>query len=547
MAEKEKRANFITQGIILAAASVIVRIIGLIYRIPLARIIGDDGLGAYSNAFEVYNIALLLSTYSIPTAISKLISEREDKKEYGNSFHLLQVGIVFSAFIGLLASLLLFFGADFIAEKVFKEADFSTAIPLKVLAPTIFVFAVMGVIRGYFQGKHTVIPTSVSQILEQVVNAVVSVLAAKLLMRHFSTSGNASAYGAAGGTLGTLCGAVTALLFLLFIFFSYFPYLKRKLRKDAVGAYEDRAFLLKILLMTMIPIILNQTVYSISSFLDSVLLNQIFGARGVEELVRRTLFGRYSSKYRLMTNVPIAIASSIGMAILPSIVQAHTMKNRELLHARIAQAVKLNMLIAFPCAAGMAVLAGPIMQFVFGDTGEALVMTSRMMYIGAASIVFFAYSTATNSILQGVNRMRLPVIHGLISLAIYLVLDVVLLLFTPLGVYSLVIGNMIFPLGISVLNWRTLRRELGYVQELDRTFLRVGLCTAFMGSLALLVYKGLFFLSRSNSLSLLVAIGLAVVVYFAMLVAFRAVDEEELYEMPKGAFLVKVAKKLRLL
>lgn len=547
MAEKEKRANFITQGIILAAASVIVRIIGLIYRIPLARTIGDDGLGAYSNAFEVYNIALLLSTYSIPTAISKLISEREDKKEYGNSFHLLQVGIVFSALIGLLASLLLFFGADFIAEKVFKEADFSTAIPLRVLAPTIFVFAVMGVIRGYFQGKHTVIPTSVSQILEQIVNAVVSVLAAKLLMRHFSTAENASAYGAAGGTLGTLCGAVIALLFLLFIFFSYYPYLKRKLRKDAVGAYEDRAFLLKILLMTMIPIILNQTVYSISSFLDSVLLNQIFDAKGVEELVRRTLFGRYSSKYRLMTNVPIAIASSIGMAILPSIVQAHTTKNRELLHARIAQAVKLNMLIAFPCAAGMAVLAGPIMQFVFGDTGEALVMTSRMMYIGAASIVFYAYSTATNSILQGVNRMRLPVIHGLVSLVVYLVLDVVLLLFTPLGVYSLVIGNMIFPLGISALNWRTLRRELGYVQELDRTFLRVGLCTAFMGSLALLVYKGLFFLSRSNALSLLGAIGFAVVVYFVMLVAFRAVDEEELYEMPKGAFLVKVAKKLRLL
>ena len=121
MSVKERKANFITQGIILAAASVIVRVIGLIYRIPLARIIGDDGLGAYSNAYEVYNIALLLSTYSIPTAISKLISEREDKKEYGNSFHLLQVGLVFAMAVGLFASLLLFCGADFIAKTVFKE------------------------------------------------------------------------------------------------------------------------------------------------------------------------------------------------------------------------------------------------------------------------------------------------------------------------------------------------------------------------------------------------------------------------------------------
>ncbi|MDD5900872.1 MAG: polysaccharide biosynthesis protein [Lachnospiraceae bacterium] len=547
MEAKDRKSNFIAQGMILALASVIVRLIGLVYRIPLAKTIGDDGLGAYSNAFEVYNIALLLSTYSIPTAISKLISEREDKKEYGNSFHLLQVGLVFSGVLGFLASMLLFFGADFISAHIFKEVDLSTAIPLKVLAPTIFVFSIMGVLRGFFQGKHTVIPTSVSQILEQVVNAVVSVLAAKLLINHFSASPKISAYGAAGGTLGTLCGAVTALLFLLFVFFSYYPYLRRRLRKDRIGAYEDRAFLLKLLFMTTIPIILNQTVYSVSSFLDSVLLNQIFDIKGVEELVRRTMFGRYSGKYRLMTNVPIAIASSIGMATLPSIVQAYATKNEKVLHGRIAQAVKLNMLIAFPCAAGMAVLASPIMQFVFGDQGDALAMTSRMMYLGAASIIFFAYSTATNSILQGINRMRVPVIHGVISLGIYLILDIVLLLFTPLGVYSLVIGNMVFPLVISALNWRTLRKETGYVQELDRTFLRIGLCTVFMAVLALLIYRGVHFLTKSNTISLCIAIFLAIVIYFVMLILFRAVEEEELADMPKGTLFVRIAKKLRLL
>ena len=547
MAGREKQASFISQGIILAAASVIVRLIGVIYRIPLANTIGNDGLGAYSNAFEVYSIALLLSTYSIPTAVSKLISEREDKKEYGNSYHMLQVGMVFAAVLGFLASLLLFVGADFIAEHIFKEADLSTAIPLKVLAPTIFVFSITGVIRGFFQGKHTVIPTSVSQILEQIVNAVVSVVAAKMLISHFSASEKISAYGAAGGTLGTLCGALTALVFLLFVFFSYRPYLRRRLKKDKIGAYEDRAFLLKMLLMTTFPIILNQTVYSISSLLDSVLLNQILDGKGVAETVRRELFGLYSGKYRLMTNVPIAIASSIGMATLPSIVQAHTSKNKEILHGRISQAVKLNMLIAFPCAGGMAVLASPIMQFVFGESGESLTITSRMMYIGAASIIFFAYSTATNSILQGVNKMRAPVIHGVISLGIYLVLDIVLLVFTPLDGYALVIGNMVFPLIISILNWRKLRKETGYVQELDRTFLRIGLCTVFMSVLALLIYRGMFFLTESNGISLCVAIGLAMVIYFVMLLMFRAVEEEELLEMPKGGLLVRIAKKLRLL
>lgn len=143
--------------------------------------------------------------------------------------------------------------------------------------------------------------------------------------------------------------------------------------------------------------------------------------------------------------------------------------------------------------------------------------------------------------------MRLPVLHGVIALGIYLILDVILLMFTPLGVYSLVVGNMIFPLIISVLNWRTLRRELGYVQELDCTFLRIGLCTVFMAVLSLLTYRGMFFITKSNAISLCVAIFLAIVIYFVMLLLFRALEEEELLDMPKGALLVRIAKKLHLL
>ena len=143
--------------------------------------------------------------------------------------------------------------------------------------------------------------------------------------------------------------------------------------------------------------------------------------------------------------------------------------------------------------------------------------------------------------------MRVPVVHGVISLAIYLVLDFVLLKFTSMNGYALVIGNMVFPLIISVLNWIRLRKETGYVQELDRTFLRIGLCTVFMSLLSLLLYRGLHFLTKSNAISLCIAIALAMVIYFVMLIMFRAVTEEELYDMPMGARLVRLAKKLRLM
>ena len=408
-----KNNSFYVQGTILAVASIIGRIIGLLYRFPLVRIIGEEGMGAYSNAFEVYNIALLLSTYSIPTAISKLVSARESKRQYRNSYRIFTLGMVFSMIAGGIFTLLLLFGAESISLHLFKSAD--SAIPLRFLAPTIFVFSIMGVLRGFFQGKNTMLPTAISQVLEQIVNALVSVGAAILFMSNYSASANICAYGAAGGTVGTLCGAVASLVFLLFLFWVYRPTLKRRLRKDRTNEEETLGDLFKLLLITIVPIILNQTVYSISSLLDSTLLNFILDKQGIAEAERLILWGRYSSKYRLLTNVPIAIASAIGVAIIPNVVQVFARKEYDQIHIKVEQAVKFNMLIAIPCAVGMGVLAQPIMQLMFPDTIESVTMSANMMKIGAASIVFFAYSTTTNSILQAVNRMRFPVIHGLIS------------------------------------------------------------------------------------------------------------------------------------
>lgn len=540
-----KNNSFYVQGTILAVASIIGRIIGLLYRFPLVRIIGEEGMGAYSNAFEVYNIALLLSTYSIPTAISKLVSARESKRQYRNSYRIFTLGMVFSMIAGGIFTLLLLFGAESISLHLFKSAD--SAIPLRFLAPTIFVFSIMGVLRGFFQGKNTMLPTAISQVLEQIVNALVSVGAAILFMSNYSASANICAYGAAGGTVGTLCGAVASLVFLLFLFWVYRPTLKRRLRKDRTNEEETLGDLFKLLLITIVPIILNQTVYSISSLLDSTLLNVILDKQGIAEAERLILWGRYSSKYRLLTNVPIAIASAIGVAIIPNVVQVFARKEYDQIHIKVEQAVKFNMLISIPCAVGMGVLAQPIMQLMFPDTVESVTMSANMMKIGAASIVFFAYSTTTNSILQAVNRMRFPVIHGLISLGIYLVLDYILLSFTPLGVYALVIGNMVFPLVISALNWLVIRRELDYRQEVMKTFLRTGLSAGCMGIVAFLVYTGCFLICQSNAVSTILAIGVGVFTYAVLIIVFHAVDEEELYELPKGGLLVRFAKKLHLL
>lgn len=540
--QDKKKDSFYIQGTILAVASILTRIMGIAFRIPLTRIIGDEGIGAYSNAYEIYNMALLLSTYSIPIAVSKLVSARESQKEYINSYRVLQTAMVFATVTGAVAALITFFGADFFAVSLFKSE--SSAIPLKYLAPTIFVFAIMGVLRGFFQGKNTMLPTAISQLLEQLFHVIVGIVAAIFFMKWYEDSEFQVAYGAAGGTFGTLVGAVVSLVFLGVIFFMYYPMLKRRFRKDSGAPIESYQMLLKLVLLTIFPIILNQTLYSVSGTLDSVLLNSVLDSKGIAEETRLVLWGRYSSKYRLLANLPLSIASAIGVAVVPNIVRAYTERNQRLLYEKTSQAVKFNMMIAIPCAFGLAVLAKPIMFLLFNDTTE---MTVNLMQYGAAAIILYAYSTTTSNVLQGLNMMRYPVIHAGVGIVIYVIIDYILLSFFDWSVYALIVGHTVFPLIVSILNWLRIQMETGYRQECLRTFIMPMVCSAIMAVISYFAYLGLYTVTNSVLISLILAIVIAVVVYFVLMIVTKTLNKKELYDLPMGGRIVRLAKKIRLL
>lgn len=555
----EKRSNhFLIQGNILAIASLLVRIIGLIYRIPMRRIIGAEGSGLYSYSFEVYNIALILSSYSLPLAVSRLVAVRRAKKEHRNSYRLFLCALAFAVGIGLITTLIIFFGADFIAEFAFKSPN--VALPLRVLSPTILVFAIMGVFRGFYQGKDTMIPTAISQVLEQIVNAVVSIVASYLLVKNFSANFNVAAYGAAGGTLGTFAGALVGLIFLLFVFIIYKPVLNKQMRNDNSSHTESYNALFKIILATMAPIILSQTVYQISGLIDGALFGNILYNKQVtgfdsEVLAvlpgqnytsadRDTLWGIYSSEYRVLTNVPVAIAAAIGTAMVTSISADHVRGFYDTIRFKARAAIKFNMIIAIPSAVGMAVLAYPINVLLFNDRYK---LSSYILMLGSASIVFFAYSTVTTAILQGINRLKTPVINSAISLGIHVVLVYLILKFTGLSTYALVIGNVTFPLVVSILNWYQLERHLGYKQEMIKSFVIPIASAGIMGVATYFIYKGLYSLSGSMLIGTLVSILLSVIIYFILLVIFRGVNEDEIRQLPKGYVFVSILKRLHLL
>ena len=544
MPQKKKayESNFLMQGTILAAAGIIVRLIGLLYKIPMTRILGDEGIGYYNTAYEIYNIGLILSSYSLPLAVSKLIAQKQVKKRYEDSRKVFRCGIALGVFTGGLMTVLLLCGSDFIASVIFKSSG--SALPLRVMAPTILVFAVMGVFRGFFQGHGNMVPTSISQIIEQVVHALISIWASYDFLRRFADRDNPVSYGAAGGTLGTLVGALAAFFVLSVMMLRQ----KRQTDGHALSRSQEEvstdAQIMKLLLLTFTPIILSQFVYQLSGTVDNALFGVIMDGKGFTEKERLSLLGIYGGKYRLLTNVPVAIASSLGASMIPSIVVSRGAGRKEEVKHKIYITIKFNMLLAIPCAFGMFALASPIMRLVFGDGRE---LTKELLMLGSSSVIFFSLSTVTNSVLQGIDLMRKSVTHSAISLLLHAVLVWLILSLLEWGVYGLVIGNVTFALVVCILNWRAIGRYLNYRQEVKTTFLLPILCSAVMAVFAALIYYGIHLAIASNTVCVAAAVLGAVCIYGLLILRLRVVSEEELKEMPMGRTIFKAGRKMKLI
>ena len=545
----KRESNFVVQGSILAVAGIIVRLIGILYRVPMTNIIGDEGMGYYCTAFNVYNIMLILSSYSLPLAVSKMVSARMAKGQYRNAVRVLKAALVYATVVGGIACFITWNFADFFATTAFNTPFCVYA--LKTLAPTIWIMAYLGVLRGFFQGHGTMIPTAISQIFEQVINAVISVVAAGVLFkigldsnRVYNTTGYPQAFGAAGGTIGTGAGALAALLFMLLLFSIYWPVVKRRKRRDRSRRTDSYGDISVTFLFTVVPVIISSAVYNINAVVDNSIM-----AYGMEALGRGkeflSLWGIYNNKYMLLVHVPLAMANSLSSSLIPSLSGAVARKEKGAVIAKTSLAIRFAMLIAIPSAVGLTVLSAPINNLLFksGDNTEAI----RMLITGSAAVIFLSMSTVTNAILQGINHMNVPVRNAFISLILHIGVLYLMLMVFKMGIYSMVFANIAFAVFMCILNAIAIRRYLNYRQEIVKTFLLPAVASAFMGAAAFGVYKGVTLIIKSNLLGTIFAVLAAIAVYGVLLIKLRCIDEEELYSMPGGTKVIRLSRKLHLM
>ena len=552
MSNKSKSNSFIIQGSILAFAGILVRVIGLIYRIPLNRILGESGMGYYGTAFEIYNVLILLSSQSMPLAVSKIVSEKLEKKQYKNAHKVFKGALIYGITIGVIFGMLAFFGADWISVKIYKLPQ--VAIPLRILAPTLTVACVLGVLRGYFQGMGNMIPTSVSQIFEQIVNAVVSVIAAYELGAYgYSLSKMAdesetfrASYSAAGGTLGTLCGAVTALIIMIIILYHHFGSINSNIRKDITKSVDNYGTITKVIVFTITPVLISTTIYNIGNLLDNPIFQNIMYSISPEstEAQRSAVYGNYTGIYRTLTTMPIAIASALSTAIVPSLVRSYVAGDKSVVKNKIDMALKFSMIIAFPCGIGLSVLGVPINKLLFGSSGDG---AAPMMVFSIFTVIAFSLSTISNAILQGIDKLKVPIKNSAISLGLHLIILPCLLIVFKLNIYGVVIGDILFGATVSVLNAMSIKKYLNYRQNMFETFVKPFICAGVMGAGCFGIYKLFNGLIKINAISTIVAIMVAVVIYALMLVITKTVTEDELLSMPKGAMIAKLMKKIHMI
>lgn len=521
----------------------------MFYRIPLADILGDEGNGYYSSAFSIYSLLLIVSSYSLPTAVSKMIATRMARKEYRNSLRVLKVALFYGTVAGGLGAAVLWFGADVFASR-FLQMPF-TYYALKTLAPTIWVIAYLGVFRGYFQGLGTMIPTAVSQVLEQIVNAIISVYAASRLFQEglksnlvHGSSSYSYAFGAAGGTIGTGVGAVAALLFLMFILSAYFPVVRKQMEKDRVKHRESYGELSGALLMTVFPIVLSSVAYNISTVIDNSIYGNcmsVFGMQGTEIASNLGVVG----KYQLLYSIPVAIANSLSSALIPSLSRAVAERDRGQVLSKISMVIRFSMIIAIPSTVGLTVLADPICNLLFSRNDNSSLI--KMMIYGSSAVVFYSLSTVTNGVLQGINRMQTPLKNAIISLVIHIGILCVMLFGFRMGIYSVVYSNILFAFTMCALNGLSIGRFLKYRQEVKKTFFLPILSSVIMGAAAYGTYLGVHLILKRNVFGVLAAVGVAIVIYGILLLKLHCVDESELLTMPGGRKLAKIARKFHLM
>ena len=418
---------------VLSIVGLICKIVGALYRIPLAWLIGDEGMGTYQLVFPTYNMLLTISSAGLPVAISRMVSFTLAKDDPRNARRIFHIALSMLAALGFVTMLLMIVMSPSLAVR---SGDVSTQPGFVAIAPALLLVCIMSALRGFMQGQQNMVPTAISQLIEQVGKVFVALPLAWWGMRV------SVAYAAAGVLLGTSIAEGAALLYMIWV------YRRQKKHFDLREQNPEEApmggrVLVKRLLSLSIPITLGACIVPIAGFIDSgLLLNRLVDA-GIERSAALGLYGRYSGYVLTLINVPTALAAAISMSLVPSISSAMAKGDGRQMRRQSAIGLRLAFVVGLPCSIGMSMLSKECLDLIYHfDTAEALQTTANLLSISSMTIVLFTVVQATSGILQGLRKQRIPMYTLMVGVAVKVYLNYKLIGMPEINIYGAPIASL---------------------------------------------------------------------------------------------------------
>lgn len=522
---------------ILAVAGILSKVLGACFRIPLTNLIGAEGQAYYGAAYPVYSFFLVLSSAGIPVAIARMVSERVTLKDHKNAHRVYIASLYLMVAIGVISFAICFFGADYIAG-ILKNPGAATAI--RGLAPALLLSPLVSSYRGYFEGYQNMFPTGFSQVLEQFTRVIVG------LALSFFLISQSLELAVGGATFGASVGLAAALVALVILF--------RKDRKkkihlieQSVKPLESTKSLIKELFEISIPITIGSTVMPFMMIIDNAVIMRRLQATGWSYLESKKLYGLISGFTDPLISMPGVFIDAICISLMPAVTAAFTLKNKKDLDKNVETGMKTMMIIAFPCAIGLIVLAKPILHLLYPARLDEADMAVLNLQILSLTIVTLSFMRVLSSVLQGIRKMVLPVINLLIGATVKIIVTYILVGIPSLHINGAAIGNIMAYVISGILNYAALRKYADLHLNFVDVFLRPFASAAIMGVSAVVIYKLMYSISNSNLIATFVAIMIAVAVYFVLVFITKTIRREDAALIPKGDLIIGVAEKLHLI
>lgn len=548
----EKKQTFVQGAFILIIASLVVKVIGAAFKIPLNYLIHDEGMGLFGSSYQIYTVMFIIATAGFPTAISKMVAEARALGRNREAERIFRTAIVILSLIGIVGSNILFFGAGFLADAIGSP---DAALSIKAIAPAVLCVSIMAAFRGYFQGGQNMTPTAVSEVVEAAGKLIFGYFFAWLFMEQSVIKA------AAGAVFGVTMGTLLGFFSLFILYFIGKKHNVRSLSRENTNSYLKIA---KQLIIIAVPITIGASVSSLTNLADmftvmrrlqtiaqvtpeflskyASLIETVNGFDGssINYNLATALYGMYTGKAITLFNMPLSMVVALGMSVVPVIAGAMAKNDRLYARNTINIAIKITMLFSVPCAIGMYVLADPILQVVF-QTGAAASMLQKL----AVSIVFVSVLQITTSILQAYGKTVIPVVNMIIGGIIKVIVNYNLVAIPEINIDGAPIGTMICYFTVVVLNMFWVIKETGCRFNIIDYIVKPLFSGAVMGVVAYYLYTGIS--GYGTIIALGASICAAIFVYFAMLIVVKAFKAEDIRMLPKGDKLVEIFRKYHLI